>query len=229
MKILVISDVHGTAYWKEYIKNIDNYEYVVSLGDWFDNHECIEDSDEIENFKEALEWKNKYKEKFIMLLGNHDLNSHIIREKMSGNTQHREREIFDLLIKNRNLFSICFEYKNYVFSHAGISKTWMKNNSFSSIDEINKNYQEGNFEPFRFRAEDENGESSIQGPMWIRPKALISDYYYKKQIVGHTMLELTPLGKDKPYPFIYRDENDKEVEIIFTDSVFKNKFFELEV
>ena len=136
-KTLVIPDVHGTIHWKSCIDKIDEYDYIVQLGDWFDQwHNDWEEVDQIENLREYIEFKKKYPDKVFALIGNHDL-GYLINESMSGQQKHK---FFDIRQAMKEFFlymDIATEIDGYVLSHAGFSKTWMKNNNFKTIKETN--------------------------------------------------------------------------------------------
>ncbi len=71
--VLVLPDVHGRKFWKKPCENIENYDKVVFLGDYFDPYdfEKISVVDCIENFNEILELKRNNMDKVILLIGNH--------------------------------------------------------------------------------------------------------------------------------------------------------------
>ena len=76
-KLLVFGDIHGRLFWKEPAnKLIDEIDKIIFLGDyldsypdeWDDNHTR---QDDINNFLEIIDFKTKYNDKVILLLGNH--------------------------------------------------------------------------------------------------------------------------------------------------------------
>ena len=70
MKILIVPDTHGRDFWK--VPNIEEYDKIIFLGDYLDHYpdESTHEHD-IENFKDIIEFKKKYPDKVILLLGNH--------------------------------------------------------------------------------------------------------------------------------------------------------------
>ena len=44
---------------------------------------------------------------------------------------------------------------------------------------------------------DVTGNDITQGPTWVRPDSLIADFYFNKQVVGHTPLKKPPLISHK--------------------------------
>ena len=78
MKLILIPDVHGRTFWKEPVrKHIDDYDKVVFLGDYLDSYpdewKDVEHTreDDINNMLEIIDLKAKYKEKVVLLKGNH--------------------------------------------------------------------------------------------------------------------------------------------------------------
>ena len=71
MKIIAIGDLHGRTLWKYIVSKVD-FDVVVFIGDYFDTHENISPVQQIENFKELLDYKKQLPEKVVLLFGNHD-------------------------------------------------------------------------------------------------------------------------------------------------------------
>ena len=92
---------------------------------------------------------------------------------------------------------MCFNFDNYLFTHAGISEEWLNRVQISSTDinvvcdEINDLFK---YKPlhFNFTGTNPYGDSVESSPIWIRPKSLMKDnkntFLHKNsiQIVGHT-------------------------------------------
>ena len=198
MKILVISDVHGTDYWKSAIDKVDNYDHIVQMGDWFDDWTNDWDRvDQISNLEEALLFQKKYENKVHILIGNHDLNSYLIKENVAGHQLFKEIDIYYCLKRHLEEMNIAVEIGGWIFSHAGFTKTWMKLNNFTTIDEVNAAFHSLNFTPFKFYGWDITGNDMTQGPTWVRKDSLIADYYFDKQVVGHTPLKNPPFISHK--------------------------------
>lgn len=94
---------------------------------------------------------------------------------------------------NQNLLQMCYRYDNYLFTHAGVTKTWLKNNNYNSeqtIDEFINNLFKENIQPFGFtRGENYSsyGDDVCQTPIWVRPSSLVKDCVDNFiQVVGHT-------------------------------------------
>lgn len=91
-------------------------------------------------------------------------------------------------IKNKfeEYTSWIYKFDNIIFSHAGISETWL-NNAGLTIDNINGRKPD---ELFGFTPDnyyDWTGESITQPPTWIRVPSLIKSAYSDFiQVIGHT-------------------------------------------
>ena len=81
MKTLVLGDTHGRSFWK-LITHIEQPDRVIFIGDYFDSFD-IKGVDQIQNFKEIIEYKETARTKVgtleekkvevILLIGNHTL------------------------------------------------------------------------------------------------------------------------------------------------------------
>lgn len=219
-KTLVIPDVHGTTHWKSCVDKIDEFDYIVQLGDWFDQwHNDWKEVNQIENLREFVEFKKKYNDKVYLLIGNHDL-GYLMNEDMSGQQKEKFYDIKDAMKEFFSYMDIATEIDGYVLSHAGFSKTWMKNNNFKTIEDVNKAFHESQFEPFRFCGWNRFGDDVTQGPTWIRPDALIDDMYFEKQIVGHTEVKkpFLLLRKGK-YEIVLVDSKDHIKQYVIGDKI----------
>lgn len=74
MKIIVNPDIHCRNFWEESTKNIEEVDKIIFLGDYFDPYdfENLTVETGIENFKKIIKIKEKYVNKIILLLGNHN-------------------------------------------------------------------------------------------------------------------------------------------------------------
>ena len=136
-KILIIPDVHGRGFWKEATKN-GKYEKVIFLGDYADPYEDegITEDAAIDNFKAIIDYKLQNPDQVVLLLGNHDLHyySEYYSEIVAGSRYSPQAAITlqPLFQKNKKHFQLAWETdwgdRHYLFSHAGITQTWLKRN-----------------------------------------------------------------------------------------------------
>ena len=74
-KILIVPDVHGRSFWHKAEELVNDVDKIVFLGDYLDpyEHEGITFDMALEEFKKILEFKDKYNDKVILLIGNHKI------------------------------------------------------------------------------------------------------------------------------------------------------------
>ena len=112
-KILIIPDVHGRTFWKTAVTQYENEcDKIIFLGDYLDPYpwEEITRKEAIRNFEEIIEYKQKNKDKVVLILGNHDMHYWTKDFKTrsrydSSNAWH----IMDDFAKHRSLFVLAHE------------------------------------------------------------------------------------------------------------------------
>jgi hypothetical protein len=200
MKTLLLGDTHGRPYWKDIIKK-ETPDRVIFIGDYFDSFN-IPAVSQIQNFKDIIEFKENTHIEVVMLIGNHD-HHYLSDETYSGFQSAAKWDIQDLLTKNMNHLQVGYSFDDILCTHAGVSPVWMdevfgwngwsSNNLVQLINDLYKykprsfNFSHGGYDPY--------GNHPSQGPMWIRPAALMKsnkgDNGLKKrfiQVVGHTQV-----------------------------------------
>ena len=120
-KILVIGDLHGLNVWKKMI--INPVDKIIFLWDYVDSF-TVPDADIIQNLKDIIKFKKKNPEMVELLLGNHD-----IQYIYKGNNCSWKRKSYEIILENLyknnlDLFKICHEEWEYLFSHAGFTQKW---------------------------------------------------------------------------------------------------------
>lgn len=188
MKIVVIGDIHGRFVWRNIIDK-EVADIFVFLGDYVSD-EKTSGNWQIANLESILNFKEDNPEKVILLRGNHDmqhlgyswadcsgLNSYVLEEmsRMKNRFESDTQWIYTI--------------DNVIFSHAGITKTWLLSIGLteSNINEINKINPNASFGFIPDSPCDTIGTSKTQGVTWVRPNALIMDSIKNvTQIVGHT-------------------------------------------
>ena len=72
---IVCPDIHGRKFWQKAAKEYDGSVPFIFLGDYLDPYsdENITPEDAQNNFKEIWDFKEKWGDKVVLLLGNHDL------------------------------------------------------------------------------------------------------------------------------------------------------------
>ncbi len=148
MRIAVIGDIHGRSIWKELIKQIEetnDYNKIVFLGDYVDSFD-VDNSSMLYNLNELINYANSNQKQVELLLGNHDVQymletptvaTSVLR--CSGYRPEMHWSFYELYNKNKHLFKIAYQYDNYIFSHAGISKGWYEYSAKPQIFEAGIN------------------------------------------------------------------------------------------
>lgn len=214
MKTIIIPDIHHRVYWIEDFLSLLVYDYVIFLGDYFDDFfDTLEDA-----LKTAIWLKESlYKPGRIHLLGNHDLWYRFPYNKnltTTGNTYEKESIIRAILNEDDwKLLRLYYYEQNYILSHAGIHINLINEYIANNIDTFDKDITD-NIATFyidkviRPACEDaledakdglknswlsagivRGGTQEVGGITWL-------DWVYEfqpisnlNQIVGHTLLE----------------------------------------
>lgn len=221
--IIAIGDVHGTTYWKDIVaeyKKTDD-DIVVFLGDYVDSFN-IPPEQCLENLSELFEYKCSTPNVY-MLVGNHDY--HYMRHDMdrySGYQYEWMKAYRSILLDNYHLLDMVTVLQvndvKYVFSHAGVSEQFLSANNVH-VNELNELWKTNpSVFGFKHNTMDVYGNHPSQGPLWIRPQALMTcavDGY--DQIVGHTNVK---------WPHTFFSDNDDAITVVCTED--KNGFLVIE-
>ena len=183
----------------------------------------------MKNFKEILDFKKANMEKTILIIGNHDYQYITEKERYSGfQAEHAEeiREIVYQSIKD-GLLQVCYQQDKYLFSHAGFTNTWCLNNlgseeTHGSIDKQANDLMQIRPEAFKFTPSgslDNVGDSITQSPIWVRPRALLSNKIEGcVQVVGHTHSDVIS-EKDGVFFIDVFDKNLQYLSIVIQEEV----------
>ena len=101
MKTIVLGDIHGRNVWKDIVFQ-EEADRVIFIGDYFDSFD-IGPADQMFNFKEIIEFKEKNECEVIMLIGNHDFHYYPGGETYSGYQYGAAPAIRQLLKENEQL------------------------------------------------------------------------------------------------------------------------------
>lgn len=197
MKIIAFGDIHGRTNWKKIIANND-FDKVIFIGDYFDTHYDVSTEQQKENFKDIISFKKSNLDKVVLLFGNHDY--HYLRtsnEQYSKFQQEEKTNIQELLHKaiDEDLLQMCYIHWNYLFVHAGVTKTWCKTNNIDEMNLSNSINDLFKYTPnaFRFTSGKNGsgwGDDVEQSPIWVRSRSLYMDKIPNYiQVVGHTVMD----------------------------------------
>ena len=206
MKIVAIGDIHGRDYWKQIIEQEQDADVFVFVGDYFDSF-TIKGPDQINNFLDIVEFKKSSNSSVILLIGNHDYHYYpgIEDSGTSGYQTLMAPSIKHVVSDNKQYLQAAYQVGEFVFTHAGLSSEWLDDRVVGwSVDSLDATINDlFRFQPNKlaYRSYKQVGSTvygvggygseTFQGPLWIRPKALMAanKKTLRKQIiqvVGHT-------------------------------------------
>lgn len=192
-KIIAIGDIHGKDIWEKIVEKESNANKIIFMGDYFDSFD-IPFEKQKDNFLRLLEYKLDNKDKVILLFGNHDFHYLNDNEHYSGYQSDHALNIGTYILRciEDELIQPAYFDDGFLFTHAGVTKEWLTNNLEENeiVDSrINRLFKEKQ-SVFKFTPSnpfDNTGDSITQSPIWVRPRALMSNLPDGfKQVVGHT-------------------------------------------
>jgi len=231
MKTIVLGDTHGRNIWKEIVFQ-EKADRVIFIGDYFDSFD-IGPAEQMFNFREIIDFKEKGECEVILLIGNHDFHYYPGGETYSGYKAGVAPAIRQMLQENNHHLQMCYQLDNILFTHAGIGHDWLTyQNKYESgpiADFVNDIWK---YQPnrFMFYGIDQYGNTKTQTPIWIRPQALMAgnrDTFLKKeyiQVVGHTAVRKIDIeGKATGGRYYFIDTFDTSGQFL----VYENGEFRL--
>ena len=210
IKVLIVPDVHGRDFWRKPIyDNID--KDIIFLGDYLDPYpfEDISPQDAYNCFVEIVGIAKEHKN-IKLLLGNHDcsyaISTNVCRCR---HIWELHDEIVKVFNENYELFNIAQERiinkKRFLFSHAGLHKTWVRANKYifkEGFKPTAKAFNELLHDPDKLKAFSNalsdmswrrGGYDSYGSIVWADIREFINNKEIRNsktiQIVGHTMLK----------------------------------------
>lgn len=198
-KILIVPDVHGRKFWHKAKEMINEVDRVVFLGDYLDPYpyEKINFQNALDEFDEILEFKEKYPNKVILLVGNHDM--HYIKlcfmDCSRLNTWMRV-DIHDIFMNNIDKFQLIYPYDTYLFSHAGVYQEWLDSNNLTIDNLLDfKDFIKTHWRTLQDVSVYRGGWINVGSCVWADINESVNNKLHSnnRQIVGHTQLS------EKPY------------------------------
>jgi len=228
LKTITIGDIHGLDSWKRITP--DDYDLIVFLGDYVDSF-TISDGPMMANFHEIIRFKKSYPDKVILLLGNHEASYLDRMYRATGFRPSIRDEVMLLLRVNAHLFQVAYQYRNYLWSHAGIHQGFFDlkikpqisgsdQNLASTLDRL---YHEKYYPIFEAGPERGGSSKNIGGPLWLDKSQVIAKPLKGfHQIVGHT--PVNSIEQYQPYP------SDPDTSVTFCDCLERGdgSFYELD-
>ncbi len=230
-KIIAIGDIHTSNRWKEVIEREKNADKIIFIADYFDTYnKGVSITEEIHNAKEIVSYKLENPDKVILLIGNHDYHYlPNVSESYSGFKSSLKLNLINFWNENLKYFKMCHIENDIIFTHAGVSKSWLKRfdikqdskNLEQDINELFKSKPDA----FNFSGYNPYGDDVSQSPIWIRPKSLLKDGIDNyTQIVGHTSMSEIKKYESKPIividAFCEREDGEPSeyLEILISDN-----------
>jgi hypothetical protein len=242
MKTVIIGDIHGHDSWKQVIAQEQDADRFVFVGDYFDSF-TVTGVVQIHNFKEIVEFKTNNDKEVIMLIGNHDYHyfPEIGDSSTSGYQSTLAPSIKQVIGENKQHLQMGYKLDDIVCTHAGLSSEWLDDTFVSwdidnVVDKLNELFQyqptKVGYRSFKYYGSDNTqaqlaggfGGETFQGPIWIRPKALMEANYDTLrnqiiQVVGHTIRKQIDIeGKATGGRYYFIDTMPREY-LIVTDGV----------
>jgi len=184
MRIAILSDIHQSVHWRHIIEQKADFDKIIFLGDEFDawkNKWPLQ----MDNAENIIAFKKENPEKVDLCWSNHAV-SYFLDERCSGYQAEHAMDIVNFYQKNMDLYNVVYEYDHWIFSHGGVSGKWLQRCELSDVNEINQLWRENPYY-FRWVGPDGFGNNPDEGPLWIRPTALINNCVPGyNQVTGHT-------------------------------------------
>ena len=229
-RFLVVGDLH-TKYdvflnaTKEFEEG--NFDKIVFLGDYCDDWQASPYAS-LNLLTSLIDFKKQYNDRCILLLGNHDLSQWMGNEfACSGFNQTTHIFVSPFFRENENLFQIAYSYKDYLFTHAGVCSSWLRDISLLSerfknlktakeisehlnlsLSEMSKDKEYWSLFKALTQCGFYRGGFEHPSPIWADKQELISNPCPKiNQIVGHTPVNTLTIHKirngDKSDSYIF--------------------------
>lgn len=137
-KFVICGDIHGDSFWKagaEYIKNNLDVK-MIFLGDYlapYTTYEGFTPQQAYDNFVEIIEFVREYKDRVILLWGNHDIGNidkNLICCRHDYVNHERNSKLYE---ENIDLFKYAHLENKYLFTHAGVCNEWIKQNGLEEL------------------------------------------------------------------------------------------------
>jgi hydrogenase maturation factor len=243
MKLVAIGDIHGRDIWKQIVAKEHDADEFVFVGDYFDSF-TVKGPDQINNFLDIIEFRNtSIYHKITLLIGNHDHHYYpgVDDSGTSGYQTLLAPSIKHVVGDNKQYLQAAYQVGEFVFTHAGLSSEWLDDsiegwNVDNVVEKVNELFQ---YQPNKiaYRSYKQVGDQvygaqgygneTFQGPLWIRPSALMNankKTLRKKiiQVVGHTPqdnIDIEGKATGGRYYFIDTLEYNQGQYLIVTDGV----------
>jgi len=226
MKIAIISDIHQSIYWRKIIERMDDYDKIIFLGDEFDSWSNRWPF-QMNNAENIITFKKSFPEKVDLCWSNHAI-SYFLNERCSGYQGEHAVDIYEFYKKHEEFYRVIYIYDGWIFSHAGVSEKWMKYCGINELNEINQMFRE-NPKFFMWIGPDNFGNNANEGPLWIRPEALIANRVPGfNQAAGHTEGVEPKTFKENGQVFLFCDTYEHNFLTVLDTEKNETEFINLQ-
>ena len=188
--IVAIGDIHGMETWKD-IAEEHCESRIVFLGDYLDPYGYITRDNQLKNLCHIIYLKIKRPDDVVLLLGNHDL--HYFCEDAAIGSRYDfqiKDDASNLFLENIDLFQYAWQIDDVVFTHAGISDEWFRNDfhgdsSKPIAEQLNNASVEQRKALFRVGRARGGERGKIGGIFWADSSELDNPLHGFTQVVGH--------------------------------------------
>ena len=206
MKTVIIGDVHGHDSWKQIVQQEQDADRIIFVGDYFDSF-TVPGLIQCQNFQDIIEFKKSTDKEVVMMIGNHDYHyfPEIGENGCSGYQARMAPTIQHIIDTNREHLQMAYQFDDILVTHAGVSSIWLDDTiAMWDVENIAMYLNDlFKFQPQKvaYRTYKQvgdqvygaygYGDETFQGPLWIRPKSLMTANYDTlrtqiRQVVGHT-------------------------------------------
>lgn len=234
LKILSVGDIHGKDILYKIIKVADEYDKIIFVGDYVDSFN-ISDNEILYNLNSIINFKKENLNKVELLLGNHDLQYYFANNRKhlcSGFRHEMFPQLHEVFNTNKLLFKASYQYKNYLWTHAGISSNLsilidrMPHDKSEWSPEINRMFNAYDDSLFLV-GYDRGGNYKLGSIFWAHiDETRWSIVKGLHQIVGHTIVEnitIETLDDDSSISYVdCLEHGQEEFLVIDTEKNTKN-------
>ena len=228
-RIGVIGDLHGKDVWKKIFDSRPNVDKWIFIGDYVDSF-TIDNHQMIENLNEIIYMKKTLGDKIELLLGNHDMQYMFYPNYRCSGFRAELAETLRIIFQDeKRLFKIAHYEAGHLFTHAGISKPFMKQllignpdrkNPAVLAEDLNMAIDSSNLRNMIMEVGVDRGGcmSCHGGPLWADKfeTRLNSGTPGTNQVVGHSRVKKLECFYDEPNTLMtYCDTLDHNKHIEF--------------
>ena len=244
MKTVIIGDIHGHDSWKQVIAQEQDADRFIFVGDYFDSF-TVPGLIQCQNFQDIIEFKKTSYKVVVLLVGNHDYHyfPEIGDSNTSGYQSRMAPTIQHLITTNRDYLQMAYQFDDILVTHAGVSSVWLDDIVVDwDVDSLDATINDlFRFQPVKvgyrsYRQVGDQvygsygfGDETFQGPLWIRPKALMKANHDTlrtqiRQVVGHTTRKQIDIeGKATGGRYYFIDTMPREYLIVIDGVVSLGK------